>query len=156
MISRTTHLTAAAWRNLVHTCIEDGDMQTIMSRLIEAAKGGDQGAIEVVLRYTAGTPYKCPTPVEPLELDTPTDLDGCVVALGHVLEAEASNRIGREQARSYRESILAVAQVLRASEAQTDMAEALLARGSTIVYPEAGGDPADALRRAFEAQSSDN
>ena len=148
-------ITAAAWRNLVHASIEDGDIPAIMGQLVQSAREGNPSAVELVLRYTAGTPYKCPAPSETLNLPELTSYSDCMTALNDLLQAEANNTITAAQAKSYRETIMAATGVLRA-EQQEQLEDALSEQGSTVVFTRAGEDIVESFKTVLDGRGEQN
>lgn len=140
-------LSAGAWRQIVHAAIEQGDLEEAIRNLVARSKT-ENGAAELVLRYTVGTPYRASRPTERLELPSLDTAQGCVEALDLVLQAHCNGEIGAEQATTYREMISAAAAIHR-GQVEKDLEEALLAKGSTPVYPKAGEDPVESFARVY-------
>lgn len=171
MIARPTPLSASAWRNLVHACIEEGDVEACIRSLVKATHDrevevepgkfqtvlGDRGAQELLLRYTVGTPYRAPQPPEKQEvfkLVDIEDLQDCTQAMNDVIQAELRGEIGPDQSKSLRESITAAATIYR-SQRDSKLLEDGIERGSLPLTLRAGIDPVDAFREAYIQASAD-
>ncbi len=154
--SRPDALSSAAWRQIMQSAITVEDMEDVVEGIVSAAKGGNAAAQELIIKYTVGTPWKATRPTEALELPALEDFDSCVRALDAVLQAQAKGELSDEQARAYRDTISATAQVFRAEQGAADLDAALMEKGSTVVYARADEDPGDAYRRALEAGDREN
>lgn len=151
-------LTDVQLRNLLRTATSTAEIEVLIANAKKYA-AEDPKHLKWYLEFVIGRAKVQALQVPDLDLPDLDSLDACIQATTLVLHAQQDGELSEEQAKSYRDTIQAAAQMHRSKAGET-VAEALEDAGSQVLFLSTTDDIEtqirDAANRLTDGQAEDN